>query len=198
MADQDATEPTGPEVADPEASPVEPEAGTSGVTVDEAVTPGGDLTDVGVSSAPPEDGVAQTPEAVAAQRDEYFDALRRTQADFENFRKRSLKQQGDAIDRATARLAEDLLPVLDACDAAVLHGVEEIDAVVSALVGVLERSGLTRIEPSGEPFDPNAHDAVLHEAADDPDAAPTVVEVLRPGYAWKGRVIRPAMVKVKG
>jgi molecular chaperone GrpE len=66
------------------------------------------------------------------------------------------------------------------------------------LVGVLERSGLTRIEPSGEPFDPNAHDAVLHEAADDPDAAPTVVEVLRPGYAWKGRVIRPAMVKVKG
>ena len=140
----------------------------------------------------------QSPDEVAAERDQYLDALRRTQADFENFRKRSLKQQGDAVEQATGRLAEDLLPVLDACDAAVLHGIDEVDAVVSALVGTLERAGLARIAPSGEPFDPNAHDAVLHEPADDTTAEPTVVEVLRPGYAWKGRVIRPAMVKVKG
>lgn len=142
--------------------------------------------------------VVDEPDAVARQRDEYLDALVRTQADFENFRKRSLKQQGDAVDRATGRLVEDLLPVLDACDAAAVHGVDEVEAIVSALLAVLERSGLERIEPSGEAFDPNAHDAVLHEPADDPQDEPTVAEVLRPGYSWKGRVIRPAMVKVKG
>lgn len=198
MTDHDAAEPTDPEVVDLGALLDAQEASASEVTVDSTVASEAEGTTAESLLASTDAEGVQSPEAVAAQRDEYFDALRRTQADFENFRKRSLKQQGDAIDRATGRLVEDLLPVLDACDAAVLHGVEEVDAVVSSLVGVLERGGLTRISPSGEAFDPNAHDAVLHEAADDPDVAPTVVEVLRPGYAWKGRVIRPAMVKVKG
>ncbi len=159
----------------------------------------------GADDETPMDGAAdsaadapEAPEAVAAQRDEYLDALRRTQADFENFRKRSFKQQADAIDAATGRLAEELLPVLDACDAAALHGVDEVDAVVSALVSVLERAGLERMEPAGQVFDPNAHDAVLHEPAEDAADEPVVVEVLRAGYVWKGRVLRPAMVKVKG
>ncbi len=145
---------------------------------------------------------AESPEdKVARERDEYLNALRQVQADFENFRKRSFKQQGDAIERATGHLVEDLLPVLDACDAGIEHGDEGVIAVFTSLLGVLEKAGLERLDPVGETFDPNAHEAVLHEPAseeDDSSAEPTVVEVMRHGYKWKERTLRAAMVKVKG
>ena len=137
----------------------------------------------------------------AQERDDYLGALRQVQADFENYRKRSLKQQTDAIDRATGQLVESLLPVLDACEGGIEHGDEGVTAVFTALLGTLERVGLERVDPAGEPFDPNAHEAVLHEppGEDDGDATePVVVEVMRPGYRWKERTLRAAMVKVKG
>ena len=136
--------------------------------------------------------------ATARERDEYLDALRRTQADFENYRKRSMKQQVDAIDFATGRLVEDLLPVLDACEAGIEHGDEGVTAVFTALLGTLERSGLERLDPLGTEFDPNRHEAVLHEPGEDGADGPVVAEVMRTGYVWKGRVVRAAMVKVKG
>ncbi|MGH9065053.1 MAG: nucleotide exchange factor GrpE, partial [Acidimicrobiales bacterium] len=69
--------------------------------------------------------------------------------------------------------------------------------VAGALSEVLAKEGLERIDPLGQPFDPNEHDAVMHEPGEEADVA-EVSEVLRAGYRWKGRVLRPAMVKVKG
>jgi molecular chaperone GrpE len=135
--------------------------------------------------------------AALRERDEYLDALRRMQADFENYKKRVAKQQSDSIAFAAQTLVDKLLPALDTADLAVAHtDVEEIRQVRSAFLEALEREGLERIAPEGGPFDPNRHDAVAHEPGDGGEQE--VAEVLRAGYAWKGRVLRPAMVKVRG
>src|SRR5262245_56115160 len=136
---------------------------------------------------------------LAGERDEYLDQLRRVQADFENYRKRVMKQQAETIERATEALVAELLPVLDACDAAQAHGDEAAEAIAKALIDVLEKQGLDKVAPEGEAFDPNRHEAVAHEPAEGDEAAdPVVSEVLRAGYVWKGRVLRPAMVRVRG
>ena len=132
------------------------------------------------------------------ERDEYLDALRRTQADFENFRKRIMKQQADDVARAAESLVDKLLPVLDACDGAIRHGATEVQPIFAALFGTLEKEGLERIDPGGEEFDPNRHEAVMHDPAGEGDDKTVVTDVMRPGYGWKGRIIRPAMVKVRG
>ncbi len=137
-------------------------------------------------------------ERSTAERDEYLDALRRNQADFENYRKRAAKQVADDSARAVESLVEKLLPVLDACDAAVHHGAAEVEPVYASLLGTLEKDGLERISPVGEEFDPNRHEAVMHEPAEDGDEGTVVSDVMRAGYAWNGRVVRPAMVKVRG
>ena len=131
---------------------------------------------------------------LARERDEYRELAQRIQADFENYKKRILKQQTEHLERAAEALIEKLLPVLDTFDLALAHG-EGLGQVHASLVDVLAKAGLDRIDPVGEPFDPNEHDAVAHEEGDE-DAA--VSEVMRAGYRWKGRVLRPAMVKVKG
>ena len=135
--------------------------------------------------------------ALAGERDQYLDQLRRVQADFENYRKRVMKQQAESAERANEGLVGELLPVLDACDAAAQHGDEAVAPIAKALVDVLAKQGLEKVAPEGEAFDPNQHEAVAHEPAEGADG-PTVTEVLRPGYVWKGRVLRPAMVRVRG
>ena len=131
---------------------------------------------------------------LAAERDDYLDQLRRLTADFDNYRKRIVKQQTEHLERAAGDLVEKLLDVLDVFDAALAHG-EGFEQVHAALVSLLEKEGLERIDPAGEPFDPNEADAVAHEDAEE---GPVVSDVLRPGYRWKGRLLRPAMVKVRG
>jgi len=156
-----------------------------------------------------DDAVEQAEEAIAedvselaqltTERDDYLDQLRRLQADFENYKKRIVRQQTEHIDRATEELVSHLLPALDTFDLALSHGSEGVEPVYRSLLDILEGSGLQRVDPLGQPFDPNEHDAVMHEEAEDADGgSPEVVEVLRAGYRWKGRVLRPAMVKVKG
>jgi molecular chaperone GrpE len=136
--------------------------------------------------------------SVARERDEYLDALRRLQADFENYKKRMIRQQTEHLERAAAKLVEKLLPVFDTADLAIAHGGgEEVKQVWTALFEALEREGLERIDPLNVAFDPRSHDAVAHEPGDG-DGEPEVVEVMRAGYRWKGRVLRPAMVKVRG
>jgi molecular chaperone GrpE len=137
-----------------------------------------------------------------SERDEYLEMLRRVQADFENYRKRVIKEQTALVDRATEGLIAHLLPVLDSfelalknadaagCDESVRKG---IDLVYAELLGVLEKAGLSRVEAEGKPFDPNVHEAVMQ---DEGDGEPVVSDVLRTGYTLKGRVLRPAMVKV--
>ena len=141
---------------------------------------------------------------IESERDEYLDTLRRVQAEFENYRKRVIKEQTALVDRATSGLVEQLLPVLDSFELALKNldsaGSDDIEnvrkgveLVYAELLGVLEKAGLSRIEAEGKPFDPNVHEAVMQE---DGDGEPVVTDVLRTGYTLKGRVLRPAMVKV--
>ena len=134
--------------------------------------------------------------ALLAERDQFKDLAIRLQADFENFRKRVATQIVDDIDRATGRLVEELLPVLDACEAAAAHGAKDVEPVWAALLGALQKQGLEALDLVDKPFDPTTADAVMHEPGDGGDTV--VVEVMRTGYIWKGRVLRAAMVKVRG
>jgi molecular chaperone GrpE len=135
-------------------------------------------------------------EALLAERDEFKDIALRLQADFENYKKRVAQVHADDVNRATGKLAEELLPVLDACEAAFAHGADGVEPIWSALMGALSKQGLVAMDLVGQPFNPELAEAVMHEPGDGGD--PVVVEVLRTGYEWKGRVLRAAMVKVKG
>ena len=137
-------------------------------------------------------------DAISAERDQFKDIALRLQADFDNYRKRVATQQQSEIDRATGKLAESLLPVLDACEAAFAHGADGVEPIWSALMGVLQKQGLEALDLHGKVFDPATADAVVHEPADDDSTETTVSEVLRTGYLWKGKTLRPAMVKVRG
>ena len=137
--------------------------------------------------------------AVVAERDAYLEDLQRVTAEFTNFRRQTMKRNTELVAQAASRLARELLVVLDACEAAVSQGVEGIEALQSQLLGVLSAEGLTVLGTVDEPFDPGFHEAVMsEESTGDGQDAPIVVEVLRTGYAWNGRVLRPAMVKVRG
>ena len=137
--------------------------------------------------------------AVTAERDAYLEDLQRVTAEFTNFRRQTMKRNTELVAQAASRLARELLVVLDACEAAVSQGVEGIEAVQSQLLGVLSAEGLTVLGTVEEPFDPGFHEAVMsEESTGDGQDAPVVAEVLRTGYAWNGRVLRPAMVKVRG
>ena len=135
-------------------------------------------------------------ESLLKERDEFKDIALRLQADFENYKKRVSQQLVDDVDRATGKLAEALLPVLDACEAAFSHGVEGVEPVWSALMGTLQKQGLVALDILEKPFDPLLAEAVMHEPGE--GGEPVVSEVLRTGYEWKGRVLRAAMVKVRG
>ena len=117
----------------------------------------------------------------------------RTQADFENFRRRAAAQHDADIDRATGRLAEALLPVLDAAEAAYIQHPDEIGPLLNVLLGELRKHGLDTLDLHAQPFDPEVADAVAHE----PGAGGEIVvaEVLRSGYRWRGKTLRPAMVR---
>jgi molecular chaperone GrpE len=130
-----------------------------------------------------------------------YERLLRLQAEFDNYRKRMERQRSDIVDQAATALVRKLLPVLDTIDLALAHGAgDDVKQVSGALFDVLSREGLERIVPDGEAFNPEHHDAVAHEPAEGDDAPerPEVSEVMRAGYSWKGRVLRPAMVKVRG
>jgi len=142
------------------------------------------------------------------ERDEYLDALRHLQADFENYKKRTARQFEELSARGAAMLVEQLFPVLDTLDLAEDHllaedGAHEMlttegKALIQAramLLDTLAKGGLERVGMAGDGFDPQVHDAVAHVDADD---GPLVDEVLRVGYRWRGQVLRPAMVKVRG
>lgn len=135
-------------------------------------------------------------EAVAEVRD-YLDDLRRLQAEFDNYRKRVLKEQSLAGARATGRMIEKLLPVLDNFERAVEHGAggEGIELILKDLKRSLEEEGLNEIAAAGQPFDPRVHEAV--ESVEDPEVTESVVKaVYRKGYRLGDRVLRPAMVMV--
>jgi molecular chaperone DnaJ len=145
-----------------------------------------------------EDQIADDPilSSLMAERDQFKDIALRLQADFDNYRKRVAGQQVDEVARATGKMAESLLPVLDACEAAFIQHPAAIEPLFNLLLGELRKQGLEALNLLDQPFDPSVADAVLHEPGDGGEAV--VAEVLRSGYTWKGKVLRPAMVKVRG
>ena len=141
---------------------------------------------------------------VELQRDEYLEALQRLQADFENYRKRVVRSADEAASRAAGDVVVKMLPVLDAFDLAQAHfagapseEAEALDQARGLLLATLAKEGLERVDDVGAAFDPQVHDAVAHVEGDG-DGDQVIDEVLRAGYRWKGSVLRPAMVRVKG
>lgn len=196
----DPTEVSGdPELAEPQAPPAPdpPEERSADPLEPTAETLASDIEDIEqeeLELSEMEARLLDDMDRLQSERNDYLDQLLRTRADFDNYRKRIIKQQSDAQERAAELLVEKLLDVLDTFDMAVVHG-QGYEQVRDVLVTTLTKEGLERIDPVGEQFDPNEADAVAHE---DGDGGPVVAEVLRPGYRWKGRVLRPAMVKVRG
>lgn len=168
------------------------QAGTSPADGSAGVDPAS--ADAGSISA---EDLVQDLERVTAERDQYLDASRRLQAEFENYRKAVAKREVEARERANESLIAELLPVLDACDGALASGATDVEPVRASLLDTLTKQGLTRIDDLEAPFDPERHEAVMHEPDED-GAGPVVAEVMRAGYLWKGRVVRPAMVRVRG
>lgn len=167
-----------------------------------------DVEVVGVEDVAPIDGSTGTPPVppggdpaaqlatVMRERDEFLDMLQRTKADFANYRNRTLREQAAQRDQAAATVIDRLLPVLDAIDGARVHHPDAIEPVDAVLHPALVALGVERIDLTGEPFDPEAHDAVAANDDEVGDAEPVVAEVLRPGYRCRGRLLRPAMVRV--
>lgn len=140
------------------------------------------------------------------QRDEYLDDLRRARAEFENFRRRTGRESAAARDAGRGDVASALLDVLDDLDRTLdaAEGSPDetlakgVSLVAEKLVHTLRGLGLARLEPTGDPFDPALHEAVQQLPADEPTDAPVVESTLRPGYRLGDRVLRPAMVVVRG
>ncbi len=145
-----------------------------------------------------------------SERDEYLDTLQRVQAEYDNYRRRARREQSEQHERGAQALAEKLLPVLDSFDAARAHSPDVLAPLHSALHDALRAAGLERLDPTDEPFDPAEQHAVEQlprqdertAAEDGPgqasDPGSVVVDaVLRPGYRWHGRLVRPAMVRVR-
>ncbi len=136
-----------------------------------------------------------------AKRDEYLALAQRTQADFENYRKRVAKEAATAQRRGVAKLARELLPALDNLDRALEAAQEEdpllegVRLVRNELHAALARAGIESFSPQGERFDPAQHEAMAQQPVDGVDGG-CVAEVYQPGYKMGDEVIRPARVLV--
>ena len=143
--------------------------------------------------APPDDGPSDA--------EKYLDLARRTQADFENFRKRAAKDIAAAAARARTGLIRELLPVVDNLERALDSApdgdpmADGVRLVLLDLHGVLSREGVEAIEPKGETFDPNVHEALTTREEEGVDAG-VVLDVVEKGYRSPDQVIRPARVVV--
>jgi molecular chaperone GrpE len=135
------------------------------------------------------------------ERDEYLALAQRTQADFENYRKRMARENAGAADRGAGRLAKELLPALDHLDLALKasEGHEEtvkgFAMVREEIVAALGRVGIEPFSPEGEAFDPNEHEAMVQQPAEGAEPG-TILEVFQQGYRINGAVLRPARVVV--
>jgi molecular chaperone GrpE len=184
-ADEPTVDPGAEEAADPSPEGTFPDG-----------TPSGDAAAEEQAAAEP---VELDIDVLLSERDQFKDIALRLQADFDNYRRRVGSQRSEEIDRATGRIVESLLPVLDACEAAFAHGVDGVEPIWSALIGVLQKQGLEALDLQGKPFDPAVADAVTHEPGEDETFdGPVVTDTLRTGYRWNGKVLRAAMVRTKG
>ena len=140
---------------------------------------------------------------LAADLDELRQTLLRRQADFDNYRKRVEKERFEDSKRATARVVEGLIPVIDGFEHALAaHREAEyenyrkgFELIYKQLLDHLAKLGVERLDPVGKPFDPHLHQAVDRAETKDHEDG-TILQVFQPGYVFHGRVVRPAMVRV--
>lgn len=137
-----------------------------------------------------------------AQLEKMREQLLRQQAEFDNFRKRTRREEETRIQQANIKILEALLPILDNFERAIAAPGDSVESLLSGVqmiqkqfIDSLSQFGLTQIEAQGQPFDPNLHEAVAVGAEDDAEDN-TVLEVFQPGYLLNDRLVRPAMVKV--
>jgi molecular chaperone GrpE len=163
------------------------------------------VEDAGAATSPAAEP-APSDELAEARRkaDEYREHLQRLQAEFENYRKRVLKEQTRAVELAAQPFVLRLLEVLDEFDLALIAAERQpdfdsfrkgVELVYAKLAEALHAEGLDRIQAEGKPFDPTEHEALMQSG--DGESEPHVAEVFRQGYRLKGRVIRPASVRVE-
>jgi molecular chaperone GrpE len=142
--------------------------------------------------------------AARAEANQYREHLQRLQAEFDNYRKRVLREQTSAVELAAQPVIGRLLEVLDDFDLALMHAQDRpdfdrflhgVELVYAKLVDTLRAEGLEKMDAQGKPFDPELHEALMQSGEGDGD--PVVADVLRPGYTLKGRVLRPAGVRVE-
>jgi molecular chaperone GrpE len=157
----------------------------------------------------PAEGRSDAPEGdeldvARAETAQYREHLQRLQAEFDNYRKRVLREQTSAVELAAQPVLRRLLEVLDDFDLALMHAEDRpdfdrflhgVELVYAKLLDTLRAEGLERMDVEGKPFDPELHEALLQSGEGDGD--PVVADVLRPGYTLKGRVLRPAGVRVE-
>jgi len=140
---------------------------------------------------------------LTADLEELRQAMLRSQADFANYRKRIEKERFEDSKRATARVIEGLIPVIDGFEHALAaHREAEyenyrkgFELIYKQLLDNVTKLGAERIDPVGKPFDPHLHQAVDREETSQHKDG-TVLQVFQPGYVFHGRVLRPAMVRV--
>ncbi|AWB46986.1 nucleotide exchange factor GrpE [Paenibacillus sp. CAA11] len=142
-----------------------------------------------------------------AEAEEHQQRLLRVQADFDNFRRRTLKEKEELGKYASAKLITELLPVFDNFERALAANVQEqseqasfvkgVEMIFRQLDGVLQAEGLKAMESVGQPFNPEFHQAIMQVESDEYEEG-IVVEEVQKGYLLKDKVLRPAMVKVSG
>ena len=154
------------------------------------------------AQASPEDAGADRLLDAERQRDEYLALAQRTQADFENFRRRAARDAAAAGARAKAGLVRELLPAIDNLERALAASdhaddgfARGVQMVYGELIGALERNGVAAFAPQGEPFDPTVHEAISTQPADGAEPG-IVLDVVEKGYRLDETVLRPARVVV--
>jgi molecular chaperone GrpE len=180
-----------------------------------AAPPDPEAKGTGETSFADADAPPASERAVAEAEDEaqrYLELAKRTQADFENYRKRMARENAAAKDRGVAKVAKELLPALDHLEHALKAAASETTSssvpagghedvvkgfvlVRDEIVAALARVGIEPFSPDGEPFDPNEHEAMAAQPSDGVEPG-TVVEVYQQGYRLGGAVLRPARVVV--
>ena len=147
------------------------------------------------------EALAKELEATKAQRDEYLDLVQRKQAEFANYRRRTESVRAEAYDDGRRDAIDKLLPVVDNLERALAAAGEEsslksgVEMVLRQTLDILTKMGVETIDPMGQPFDAELHNAVMQGSEDEGEPG-TVCMVLQKGYKLGARVIRHAMVKV--
>jgi len=187
------------DAADPDASGgTAPEDGTGAPEAEAAAASEPAAEETGLEPRPGDRGVEQE---LRAEVENLREQLLRRRAEFENFRRRVERERAQIADEAVGALMSELLPTVDNLERAATAAGDEasvregVGLILRTLQGLMDARGVEVENPAGQPFDPERHQALVHEAAPG-HAEGTIVEVFQKGYLLGGRLLRPALVKV--